>query len=305
MSRTPCCGREVGRLAAALAKGADHRSHLLERTGRLLLDDDEGVGGRPGLAGRQDTTGLGPDRDGRHVVGDRVVQLPGQLGSVRVTGCRPAPAREMPAGTGRTAPRVAASSSTSAPPTTSPAGSPPKAVSTTGTATMASPPATSRPEPHRVSAYGSRSRNTAVPRPSHSTSRTRPTTSAMLTAPKAIATTASGWTRRQGKVAASATVNASENGRHTRSVRDAASPTAITMTTATRAQSLAAGPDGSGARGSAHNERTVSIISRSAYGTSIRRGSAERTIPPPADRPGQEWPDTRCARRPPARRWVP
>ena len=76
------------------------------------------------------------------------------------------------------------------------------------------------------------------------------------------------------------------------------------MTTATRAQSLAAGPDGSGARGSSHNERTVSIISRAAYGTSLRRGSAERTIPPPADRLGQEWPDTRCARRTPARRWV-
>ena len=73
----------------------------------------------------------------------------------------------------------------------------------------------------------------------------------MLTAPKAIATTPSGWTRRQGKRGGQ---------RHRQRERERSPhqvgpgrrprPTAITTTTATRAQSLAAGPDGSGARGS-------------------------------------------------------
>ena len=46
---------------------------------RLLLDDDECVQGGGGIGRGDDAAGLGADGDGRDVVGDRVVELAGQL----------------------------------------------------------------------------------------------------------------------------------------------------------------------------------------------------------------------------------
>ncbi len=62
-----------------VAEPADHDAHLGERTRGLLLDDGERVHGGLGMRDRDDPARLGPDGDGRDVMGNRVMQLPGQL----------------------------------------------------------------------------------------------------------------------------------------------------------------------------------------------------------------------------------
>ena len=78
MSATPRCGASSG--SVAVAQRGDHRAHLVERARRLLLDHARALDGAVRVATPATRpAGLGADRDRRDVVGDRVVQLAGEL----------------------------------------------------------------------------------------------------------------------------------------------------------------------------------------------------------------------------------
>jgi hypothetical protein len=67
------------RRRTVVAQYADHGPHLGESPGSLRLDDGEGVHRGLRASGDDGSAGLGPDDDGRDMMGDRVVQLAGQL----------------------------------------------------------------------------------------------------------------------------------------------------------------------------------------------------------------------------------
>ncbi|MEI2653794.1 MAG: hypothetical protein V9G12_16895 [Microthrixaceae bacterium] len=196
----------------SLSQGADHRAHLGEGPGGLLLDDDQGFHRGARIGGGDDTAGLGPDGDGRDVVGDGVMELAGQLlpleelhlvhppatGLVRVPD-RGADRRHQEHEHG-TLSHLAERDLASVPSWR---------LGVEGDEQhrdrqdQGSPITASRPEPQRKSAYTNNITKTVASRPRHSSPRTSEATSTTVTRPKAAATHWSGCVRRHSNVGSS------------------------------------------------------------------------------------------------------